>query len=110
MALALPPLLSVPDLLAAKGCGDLLSRVANVLRGILRRDRPVFPIGQDVDCQEVGSGRKLWRSQPELPYIRIGNRKLRPPLNLLKIRLDPSGRKLAPEQDLITDDQSFNRG
>ncbi len=103
-----PPHLSDPNLLAGEGRLKPLPDLAHMGDRIVRRDRRVLPIGENVDGDEVGGRRKLGRLQPELPDIGIGDRQPRPLPHLLEISLDLGGRELAPEQHLVADDEGLD--
>lgn len=70
---ARPTDLPDPNLLPSKGFCHLGPHGAYVLDGTLGPDGLIFPIGENVDGDEVDSGRKLGRLQPELPNIGIGD-------------------------------------
>ena len=76
--------------------------------GLRRRDRLVLPIGQDVDGDEIDGRGELWRLEPELPNVGIGDGQARAATHLLEIGLDAVGAELAAEQRFIADDEGLD--
>ena len=64
------------DLLAGKIFDHALADRVDMAGGVLRRDRIVFPIGQDVNGDEIHCVRELAVAQPELPHVSVGHRHL----------------------------------
>ena len=92
------------NLLAGEVSDHAFANRIDVIGGVPRRDRIVFPIGQNVDGDEVHRGCELAIAQPELPYVGIGHRRLDPRLHAAD-RLAKHGRRhFATQQRLVADD------
>ena len=92
------------DLLAGEVSDHALADCIDVIGGGPRRDRIVFPIGQDVDGDEIHRACELAIAQPELPHVGIGHRRLDPRLHAADRFAKHRRRHFAAQQHLVADD------
>ena len=106
VALAGPAHLTDHDLLVGEAALHLVQSAEGVLQRLL--DRQAFPVGQQVDRDEVGVGGQLGIAQPDVPGLGRGDRLAHPALDLAHV-LDELGRGAAGVQHLfVTDDDPFD--
>ena len=105
---ARPSKLADENVLVRKCRDDLPPDRIDVPRRLPRGDREVLPVGQDMDADEIDLRCELAVTQPELPYVGIGDRHR-------DLRLDlPDGagerrcRHFAAQQYLVADDDRCN--
>ncbi len=103
-----PAKLAHQDLLVGKGGGDTLADAVDMRRGVARRDREVFPIGQDVDGDEVDGCCHVAVAEPELPHVRVGHRHRHLRFDLTDQLGEVRRRDLAPQEGLVADDEPGN--
>lgn len=105
---ARPADLSYENLLMGECLRNPLPDVADMRQDIVRGNRVIFPIGQDMDGHEIDRVDKLRSLQPELPDIRIGDRFAGTLSNLADILFELGDGQFASQQRLVAHDQSFD--
>ena len=105
---ARPPEFTYEHLLARKGGDHLRANSIDVGCRIPCGNRKVFPIGQNVDGDEIDRGGHVAVAQPEFPHVGIGDRHWDLRLDLANSPHEISRRHLPAQQDLVADDHRRN--
>ena len=98
-----PAELSEQDFLSRKARHDPIAYGLDVLGGVARGNREIFPIRQDMNGDEIDLGRELAVAQPELPYVRVGHRHADLRFHFPDLTGKYRWRHVAAQQDFISD-------
>ncbi len=107
-SLAGPAGLTDQDVLRRKALAEVLADLAYMGKSLVDARRIIFPVGQQVDGEEVHRRRHLGMAQPELPHIGVGHWLLYPGFHFGdQLGQLGTGHFLA-QQGLVTDDHRLD--